>query len=96
MLPDGFAKYTDRDSSFSAAVNKYFKGNDLSPDSTTAYSIRHAFEDRLKDLGVDSEMRIQIVGHALGRSSYGRGFKLSDIAEKMNQMKLKFDPAILE
>ncbi|MDB5526159.1 MAG: integrase [Rhizobium sp.] len=51
--PDGFPKLFDKGNSFSAAVNKFLRENDMmeSP-SHTVYSLRHAAEDRLKVAGL--------------------------------------------
>lgn len=67
----GFARYRDRDN-LSAAVNKYFRENGLMEgDGHTLYSLRHAFESRLKLAGVDEELRRYLMGHAITRPKYG-------------------------
>lgn len=94
LNPNGFPKYADRDSAFSAAVNKYLKSNDLAPNGLTTYSIRHTYEDRMKDGQIDLEMRKQIVGHSLDRSAYGRGFDLPAMQDAMHSIALPFDEKI--
>ncbi|MEO3997217.1 integrase [Mesorhizobium sp. CAU 1732] len=67
----GFPRYRDRDN-LSAAVNKYFRENDLmETPKHTLYSLRHGFEARLKLAEVDEELRRYLMGHAIKRPKYG-------------------------
>ena len=80
-FPDGFPRYRDS-ASLSATVNKYLKGNGLleTPDHSF-YSLRHSFEDRMLEAGIDERIRRDLFGHALDRERYGKGASLSLKAE---------------
>ena len=73
----GCSRYLSKPDSWSAAVAKYLSQNGLreSP-AHTAYSLRHSFEDRLLEVGVDERLRIELMGHRYHRPSYGRGGSL--------------------
>jgi len=72
--PNGFPRYQDKEESFSATIRKWMAENKLkeSPDHVP-YSFRHSFEDRMKEAGLDEELRKIIVGHAIDRPRYGEG-----------------------
>ncbi len=61
----------------SSALNKFFRENELFPTPNhKIYSFRHSFEDRLKEAGVDDELRRLLMGHAIDRRKYGSGGSL--------------------
>lgn len=72
--PLGFPKYHDKINSFSAAVSAAFTRRRLfeTPEHVF-YSFRHAFEDRMKEAGLDYELRMLILGHDNKRPEYGTG-----------------------
>lgn len=72
--PSGFPKYHDKINSFSAAVGAAFTRRNLfeTPEHVF-YSFRHAFEDRMKEAGLDYELRMLILGHDNKRPEYGIG-----------------------
>lgn len=72
--PDGFPKYHDKINSFSAAVSAAYTRRKLfeTPEHVF-YSFRHAFEDRMKEAGLDLELRMLILGHDNRRPEYGTG-----------------------
>jgi integrase len=80
-FPDGFPRYQDSSASLSATVNKFLRGNCLveTPEHTL-YGLRHGFEDRMLEAGIDERIRRDIMGHALGRERYGDGGRLAAIA----------------
>lgn len=93
---EGFPRYKDKEDSLSAVLNKYFKANGLFP--TTAhkiYSFRHAFEDRMKDAGIDDELRRILMGHSIDRPKYGSGGSLKWRINELEKIKLPFDPVIV-
>jgi hypothetical protein len=46
--PEGFPRYRDNSSTFSATANKFLLENGLRPtEEHTVYSLRHSFKDRL-------------------------------------------------
>lgn len=92
----GFPRYRNREDDLSAALNKYFKENNLFP--TTAhkiYSFRHSFEDRMKEAGLDDELRRILMGHAIDRPRYGSGGSLEWRRDEMNKIALPFNSLIV-
>lgn len=82
-FPNGFPRYFDNESSFSAAANKYFAENGMKPSKLhTVYSLRHGFKDRLRDVECPDEMRDELLGHATDKPKYGDGHGL--------RLKLKY------
>lgn len=96
LFPRGFNSYKDRDASFSGLVNKYLRNNNLleSP-RHSAYSLRHAFEDRMKDGGLDDELRRMLMGHAIDRPKYGSGGSLEWKRDELLKIALPYEPSIL-
>lgn len=81
--PQGFARYRDRSSSMSGALNKYLKENGLRPTSDhTVYSLRHSFKDRLVAVEAPDSLIDSLMGHRSGKPKYGKGPTL--------ELKLKF------
>ena len=80
-FPAGFPRYQDSSASLSATVNKFLRENRLleTPEHTL-YGLRHSFEDRMLEAGIDERIRRDIMGHALGRERYGDGGRLATIA----------------
>lgn len=74
----GCLKYQGKASAWSAVVNKFLRANGLrETDNHTAYSLRHAFEDRLLESGVDERVRVELMGHKYNRPAYGSGGSLN-------------------
>ena len=70
-------RYFLKADTWSAAVNKYLRENNLRETPRhRAYSLRHAFEDRLLEAGVDDRLRAELMGHKYARPAYGRGGSL--------------------
>ena len=72
-----FGRYFGNDH-LSAAANKYLRENGLlevKPDGreVTVYGLRHAFEDRMIEAGVDERVRSDLFGHSIARERYGSG-----------------------
>ncbi|AJY46510.1 DUF6538 domain-containing protein [Martelella endophytica] len=94
--PDGFPRYKNKENGLSATLNKFFRENKLFPSSRhKIYSLRHSFEDRMKEAGVDTELRMMIMGHTIDRPQYGAGGSLSWKRDALEKIKLDFDEAIL-
>ena len=55
----------------------------LETDSHTVYGLRHSFEDRMLEAGVDERVRRGFLGHSLTRERYGEGgtmeFRLAEV-----------------
>lgn len=95
-FPMGFPRYRDKGSSLSAAVNKYLDENGLlESDRHTFYSLRHSFEDRMKDAEVDTELRRILMGHSIDRPEYGEGGSLKLRQAAMQKVALPYDPSIV-
>ena len=78
----GFDRYHLKADSLSAAVNKYLRTNGLlETPAHVFYSLRHSFEDRLLEAGVDERLRAELMGHKYNRPAYGRGGSLALKAE---------------
>lgn len=94
--PNGFGRYRDKGSSLSAAVGKYMRNHGLmETPKHKFYSLRHSFEDRMKEARVDSELRNILMGHAIDRPEYGEGGSLRLRREAMEKVTLPFDPSIV-
>lgn len=92
----GFPRYRNRELSLSGALNAYFKENNLFPTSRhKIYSFRHSFEDRMKEAGLDDELRRILMGHTIDRPTYGSGGSLEWRRNELLRLALPFDPAVI-
>ena len=95
-FPTGFARYRNRDYALSATVNKHLKTHKLNPTPKhTLYSLRHAFEDRMKDAGIDTELRMILMGHRIDRAQYGSGGSLTWRKENLEKIALPFEARVV-
>ena len=102
-FPGGFSnRYRDRSgTAWSSTVAKFFKTNDLTPEPAegekrcTAYSLRHSFEDRMKQAKLDYELRIDLMGHTSKRPDYGTGGGMAYKRDELLKIMLPFDPSIV-
>jgi len=93
---DGFPRYRNRENDLSAALNKFMRSNGLFPSPAhTVYSFRHSFEDRMKEAGLDDELRRLLMGHTVDRPRYGSGGSLEWRRKEMLRLALRFDPSIV-
>jgi len=86
----GWSKYLLKPDTLSANVNKFLAKNGLKETPRhTAYSLRHSFEDRLLEAGVDDRVRARLMGHAYGkREAYGTGGSLKFLAKAVERIAL--------
>ncbi|EKF20185.1 DUF6538 domain-containing protein [Nitratireductor pacificus] len=92
----GFPRYRNRENELSAALNKFFRANKLFPTAQhKIYSFRHTFEDRMKEGGLDEELRRILMGHTIDRPRYGAGGSLEWRAKELRRIALPFDPSIV-
>lgn len=85
--PQGFPRYQDKGELVSANLMKAFRQRDLFPTPDhVIYSFRHAFEDRMLEVGVDYGMRCYLMGHKNTRPDYGKKGSL----EYRRDLLLKF------
>lgn len=95
-FPDGFPRYRESEEAFCAAVNKYLRENKLTPTPKhTIYSFRHSFEDRMKEAGIQDEMRRIFFGHRRNREEYGEGGSLEWRRKLLMKVALPFNKAII-
>ncbi|NSX90385.1 site-specific integrase [Agrobacterium tumefaciens] len=89
--PNGFPRYADNGDSFSAIANKVMRSSGLCPtDKHTVYSIRHCFQDRIENAGASDRMQADLMGHQLGRPTYGDGPEMKRRQEFLDRIKLKW------
>ena len=94
--PKGFPEYHDNETTLSNTLMKHFRKHKLLPTPMhTIYSIRHAFEDRMKDAHVDEELRKLLMGHAIDRPRYGSGGSLELRREALARITLPYDSTIV-
>lgn len=92
----GFPRYRDKGSHLSNTIQKYLRTNKLLETSNhTTYSLRHSFEDRMKDGGLDTELRMMLMGHSSDRPDYGAGGSLKWKRDELLKIALPFDPKIV-
>ncbi|MCF6274929.1 MAG: tyrosine-type recombinase/integrase [Robiginitomaculum sp.] len=73
-MPDGFARYRDKNALLSATLMKAFRARKLFPtDKHRVYSFRHSFEKRMLEAGLDYGLLCILMGHANSRPAYGDG-----------------------
>ncbi len=90
--PGGFPRYRDNEGTLSALLSKFFRNNGLLPTPAhRPYSLRHAFEDRMKEGGLDYELRCHLMGHATDRPDYGEGGGLAWRRDQLMKITLPFD-----
>ncbi len=75
--PEGFPYYYDKSTLVSANLMKAFRQRKLLPSSDhVIYSLRHSFEDRMLEGGLDYGLRCALMGHKNNRPEYGAGGSL--------------------
>ena len=94
--PDGFPRYFDRPDALSAALMKHLKAKGLLPTPRHGvYSLRHSFEKRMAEAGLDYGLRCLLMGHKTDRPVYGDGGSLSWRAAELAKIALPFDAAVV-
>lgn len=94
--PEGFPRYFDRADSLSAVLMKYLRENGLLPSPAHGvYSLRHSFEKRMAEAGLDYGLRCLLMGHRTDRPVYGDGGSLSWRAAELAKIALPFDAAVV-
>lgn len=94
---NGFTRYRDKESNFSAAAMKFLRENELLPTvNHRVYSLRHSYEKRMLEGGMDDEFRRRTLGHDTNRPEYGDGGALKWRAEQMTRIALPFDMTLLD
>jgi len=94
--PDGFPRYFDKDTHLSNTLMKFFQDNQLlESDKHTIYSVRHSFEDRMLEAGIDHDLRCTLMGHKLKRPLYGSGGSLAYKRDELSKIVHPYDEQLL-
>jgi len=84
QYPQGLVKYKRKSDSLSACVSKYLERNELRPTPRhTLYSLRHTFQDLLRQHGIDERLQCELMGHKYRRPAYGA----PTLAEKLRAIE---------
>lgn len=95
QAPNGFPRYRNKEDALSALLLKAFKARKLFPTPDhRIYSIRHTFEKRMLEAGLDYGLRCTLMGHHNNRPEYGDGGSLEYRRDEM--AKAIFDVSINE
>ncbi|KZL15135.1 DUF6538 domain-containing protein [Pseudovibrio sp. Ad37] len=95
--PEGFPRYVDKENNFSATAMKAFRRAGLLPsENHRIYSLRHAFETRMKEAKLDYELRCLLMGHAIDRPEYGDGGSMAYRAGELRKIQLGFSMEVFE
>jgi len=90
--PNGFPRYFDKETSLSAILMKALKSRDLLPtENHKVYSIRHSFEKRMLEAGLDYGLRCKLMGHKNDRPEYGDGSSLEYRRGEMLKIVLPYN-----
>ena len=90
--PKGFPRYFDKDTHLSNTLMKFFQDNKLLESGKhTIYSVRHSFEDRMLEAGIDHDLRCTLMGHKLKRPLYGSGGSLQYKRDELSKIVHPFD-----
>lgn len=89
QAPNGFPRFAGDGKALSAIAGKFLRAKKLleSPDHTL-YSLRHSFEDRMLEAGIDERIRRDLLGHKLNRERYGAGGSLEHVHGLLSQIAL--------
>lgn len=91
--PQGFAWYQDKGDNLSALLVKAFRVRGLFPTAGhRIYSIRHTFEKRMLEAGLDYGLRCTLMGHHNNRPEYGDGGSLDFRQQELS--KITYDVPI--
>lgn len=94
--PEGFPRYRDKETSLSNLLMKFFKKNDLLPTGDhRIYSLRHSFEKRMTEAGLDYGLRCLLMGHATDRPAYGDGGSLEYRRDELLKIALPVPDGLL-
>ncbi|MCQ8186447.1 DUF6538 domain-containing protein [Parvularcula maris] len=93
--PRGFPKYHDKTNAFSAALGAAFKRRKLFETTDhVIYSFRHSFESRMKEAGVDYELRCLLMGHDIKRPNYGDGGSMAYRAKALEKIAHPYEESL--
>lgn len=88
--PEGFTAWRDDEAALSELLLSEMRARGLMPtDQHVVYSLRHSFEDRMKEAGLDYGLRCELMGHAVKRPQYG-DTSMEWKAEQLQKIALPF------
>lgn len=94
--PSGFPHCVDRENSVTTSINKFMRENKLLESGKhSLYSLRHSFEDRMKNARFDVELRRMLMGHTINRPKYGTGGEMEMWRDELKRIALQFDHAVV-
>lgn len=77
MAPNGFPYYQNKEGLLSSSLLKTLRNRGLFPTKNhRVYSLRHSFEKRMLEAGIDHDLRCTLMGHSNSRPKYGDGGSL--------------------
>lgn len=96
-FPNGFPRYRNKERTLSNTLTKSLRKHGLlETPKHKAYSLRHAFEDRMKAGMIDPEIRKFLMGHTLDRPEYGSTANLlKHVQGQLQKIALPFDASIV-
>lgn len=96
LAKNGFPTYRDKETNLSNTLMRYLRRNKLMPtDDHGVYSLRHSYEKRMLEGGMDDEFRRRTLGHDTDRPEYGDGGSLAWRAEQMSKIVLDYDKEVV-
>lgn len=99
--PKGFPHYHDKGTLLSASLMKAFRARGLFPtEHHRIYSLRHSFENRMLEAGLDYGLRCLLMGHKNSRPSYGDGgsmtYRRDELLKIAHPIPVGFEEALPE
>ena len=89
QAPKGFPRFASGGNNLSRTVNDFLRRKKLlEPPDHVMYSLRHSFEDRMLEAGIDERIRRDLLGHKLNRERYGAGGSLEHVHGLLSQIAL--------
>jgi len=93
--PNGFPIYRDGSGRLSQNLLMALRQNDLMPSPNhVIYSLRHSFERRMLEEGLDYGLRCRLMGHAVSRPDYGGGGSMGYKHEQLQKIAHNFSPDV--
>ena len=93
QAPNGFPRYRDKDALLSASLMKAFRARKLFPTPDhKIYSLRHSFEKRMLEAGLDYGLRCTLLGHKDNRPAYGDGGAMAYRRDELLKIVHPVDP----
>ena len=94
--PRGFPRYKDSEHGLSAVLMRAFSSNGLFPTPDhRVYSLRHSFEKRMAEAGLDYGLRCLLMGHATDRPAYGDGGSLEYRRDELLKIALPYPDELI-